>query len=363
MKIGIFTFHRATNAGANLQAFAFQHFLVLNGFNSEFVDYIPNSEVSHETVIKKVAHTFKSLINPKSRKITKKAQKYEAFQKKFLCISDEKYCGDNSILNKKLDYDVLISGSDQIFNLSLSKNSIAYYLPFNYGYKFSYASSFGRENISDEEKNAIIKYLPSFDDVSFRETSGYEIVSQLNHLTKKNIVVDPVFLIDVSEWEKFTKTTERKKFIFAYIMEASEAIQNTLEWIYTKFPELNVFILYGSNCKLKLSFKHKILSIVDPIDFLSLVKNSEFNVTNSFHGLALSLIFRKKVYCCAHTSRNTRINNLLAIIHQEHKLITNTTNDFSFVDSNYDKSDLENMISFSRNYVLNNLNVANKSTK
>ena len=41
MKIGIFTFHRASNYGAVLQAYALQEYLSSQGYETCVVDYVP----------------------------------------------------------------------------------------------------------------------------------------------------------------------------------------------------------------------------------------------------------------------------------------------------------------------------------
>ncbi len=43
MKIGILTFHRAKNFGANLQAYALNEYICKQNYNCEIVDFYPNN--------------------------------------------------------------------------------------------------------------------------------------------------------------------------------------------------------------------------------------------------------------------------------------------------------------------------------
>lgn len=50
-----------------------------------------------------------------------------------------------------------------------------------------------------------------------------------------------------------------------------------------------------------------------PKEFIYMLRNSEYVVTNSFHGLALSILFKKKVIPFCSLDRNSRIESLLRV--------------------------------------------------
>ena len=357
MSVGIFTFHRAINAGASLQAYALQTFLRNNGLDAEIVDFVPNSDISKPSFKRLFLHKMKCILSSKTRKKDKLAKRYDGFRKKYIKLSAKTYNGDSEMLRASLDYDCLISGSDQILNLTLSNNSISYYLPFKYHVnKISYASSFGRSEISSNEKEAIKKYLVDFKELSFREESGYNIVYKEIGLKQRNIVVDPVFLLSKEEWNNLLKPKKRKKYMLAYCMEYSPWMEKTIIDVHKKNPELELLLLVGSNCNYSFPFKTKKTIGADPLQFLSLIQGAEIIITNSFHGLSFSIIFGKEVYCCSHSSRNARLTNLLSIICEKEKLIEKDTTEIYSIKLDGCPDKLNEVIKASKNYLLQAIN-------
>lgn len=200
VKIGIFTFHNQSNLGAVLQASALLNYLQNNykNANVEIINYYPNNAVFTNS---KFVHKLLSELKKIAEYIVdqdgfKRRKNFESYKKQYYVLSRDVYFGDKSLKKKKLEYDILISGSDQILNTTLTGKSVAYYLDFNTdAKKISYASSFGREEISDNETEYIKHKLINFSYLSMREQSGISIVDKLIN-KKANLVTDPVFLLE-----------------------------------------------------------------------------------------------------------------------------------------------------------------------
>ncbi len=359
MKIGILTFHREINYGACLQAYALLTHIKKIQNDTEIIDFVPNSEIDKRSWKRKTLHFFKTLVSFNEKKQQLKKKKFQSFYNKHLILSKEKLIGDNEARIANLQYQILISGSDQIFNLTLSDNSFTYYLPFNSITKISYGSSFGREKITDLEKWAILKYLPSFSNLSFREKNGYLIVNSLIKLKEENIVVDPVFLLSDFEWNLLIKKhiKKRKNYVFIYAMEKTKWLEKTIDLVSKKYPDYKLLLINGGNHKLNIKKKKKEIKIAGPEDFLALISEASIVVTNSFHGLAFALIFKKKIYCCAHSSKNTRLSNLLSMIGEDKKIIFENATKFEQIDGISALSKMEGYIHSSKNYLLKNLKV------
>ena len=356
MKIGILTFHREINSGANLQAFALTNYLNNCGYHAELIDFVPNSGIDRRSLKRKILHLLKLFIVRSARAERAKIVKFRRFQEDYYKKSKTIFYGDRELLNAKLNYDVLISGSDQILNLTLSDLSFSYYLPFDDAIKISYASSFGRDNISDIEKWAIMKYLPSFKSLSFREKSGYSITSSLINVKEKNIVVDPVFLLTKDEWIALVKEKKmRKKYILVYAMEQSEWIEKTVDQVSSQFANYEVKIIYGTNCKLNTNIHLKSIKNVGPIEFLRFFYEAGIVITNSFHGLAFSMIFGKKTYCCSHSTKNARIYNLLQMAGEERKIIDSKNHKIDYVDGDFAYKAINHLILMSKKYINDSL--------
>ena len=356
-KIGVITFHRANNLGAVLQAYALFEYLNENICQTEVIDYYPNNSIpAKNTFLRKALRVGKKTICGKKQK-----NRYRRFGKfkefiNLLHVSPQAYYGDEAIEAAPPQYDLLISGSDQILNTTLTGNSKAYYLDFAQNTpKISYASSFGRMEISDCEREYIHSYLKDFRSLSAREESGKEIMEQ--ELGQKvELVVDPVFLLSKEEWENLTTPMHEEKYIFVYAMESTSWLVEAIEQVRNDY-NLPIKIVLGGNFQLPV--EGTVDSCCGPQEFLSYIKNAECVVTNSFHGTAFSIIFEKKFVCVAHSCKNTRLENLCKMAGSLDQMVTNSNTKYiigkSEIDGSYAQRKIIDSVTLSKEYLQNNV--------
>ena len=226
MKAGIVTIHTDFNYGAVLQAVATQKFLELNGVNAEIIDY-ENKEIAKQfklfykqgktlfgygvTFVRNVffgrffyyKHAIKNLDS--YRKKTKI---------KYITIDDL----------KNVDYDLLIAGSDQIWNSEITGELDPVFL-LDFGQrskKISLATSMGSHILSDEEKEKFRAVLRQYSAISVREKFAK---CQLDKLTSKKVKVllDPTLLLNKTVWwrefARYSKyANKREKYILTYFV-------------------------------------------------------------------------------------------------------------------------------------------------
>lgn len=357
MKIGILTFHRANNLGAALQAFALQKYIEDNLYKCDIIDFYPNNSIPKDYKgIKKILRACKRIMMyPFTGKRRERDKKFDDFRKEYNIITKQHYYGDKDIEGKLEEYDVIVSGSDQILNTTLTGNSKAYYLSFFKGKKISYASSFGRYDISSNEIKLIRSELIKFSAISVRERSAAEIIK--NEIGKDpKLVLDPVFLLNKKTWSNMCNKALvlPEKYIFVYLMEGSANIERIVKALKDK-TGLPILVVLGAG-KLRVKDVIKDFSC-GPKDFLRYIRDAEYIVTNSFHGIAFSLIFEKKFYCIAHSSRNTRLENILQLINQREKMISSIVDSYDdkLVEKYGDTNILERYIDISKDYLMKNL--------
>ena len=327
MKAGLITFHRANNIGAQLQTYALYTYVNRNVCDIEVIDYAPNNlRVDKNEFVNCIKNIVKVYLRKLSKSEIERRKKFEKFRKNRFKTSDALYLGDKEIFRNPPKYDLLISGSDQILNLTLSGESKAYYLGFSdHVRKVTYGSSFGRSNISEEEISCIRTELPKFSSISCREIQAKNIIDGLIN-SDCELVVDPVFLLDINDWKDIShhKKVKEHNYIFVYAMEVNALLVNTVEAAKSKY-NLPVIVVYGGNDKSGVN------GFVDnacgPDDFINYIENSSLVLTNSFHGASLALIFGKKLITVAHSLRNDRLSNLYSEIGSEDKLINNIDNE------------------------------------
>jgi hypothetical protein len=313
------------NYGAVLQGYALQKFLTSKDYEVKILDYEANREQINRGFVQYYLRFVKALkkyscrvfiaklITLLPRKVKAHLMKgYESLRKrnfqKFvdqnLFFTDRSYDNYAAILqdNPKLskDFDVFLVGSDQVWNSSSPLNWLnTYLLGFtNHPEKISYASS-----VSSEIPNDLVEFykerLSKFKHISVREEeSAKEIEKILGYKPKVN--VDPTLLLNAEQWNEVAKQPTQlvqKPYIFVYDLYQSESILPVVEKIAKKERVKYVNytpILFAR----RLRYPHLEYTFYTdgPSEFLWYLKESDFVVTSSFHGVVFSVVFRKPFY-------------------------------------------------------------------
>ena len=286
--VSIFNFWWAANYGANLTAYAIQQ-LIENSIlidNSDFQQYLCDSNQDF----------------------------HYNFAKKYLMTS-------NNYLKLSLDneFNTYIVGSDQVFRFEyIIKKTWQYLLDFvnSDKKKIAFSASFGvdkekflRENSSETIEH--MKYsLKSFDFVSVREKSGVEICKELFDVDAEWII-DPVFIMDTSNYDELIKnsTKDFSNKIVSYVLDTNKEYKNAHKYFSKKY-NLEVIELANSNESIE--------------NWLAAIKNCEFLITDSFHGMCFAIIFNKPFICLANKQRGaSRFESILEMLNIENQCIDN----------------------------------------
>ncbi|MDU7548964.1 polysaccharide pyruvyl transferase family protein [Clostridium perfringens] len=347
MKVGIITYHCAHNCGAMLQSYALQETIKKLGYNVEIVDYRPEIITQgYKIRLRRSNNLIKDSIYLllTYHKQKKKYKLFEEFESNYFCLSEKKYICDIDFLEFKSKYNILVCGSDQIWNMDLNGESPVYFLDFDdfYGKRISYAASIGTSKIKDKYIEKTKFYIKNFDFISLREKQGKK---EIQKLTTKNVeqVLDPVFLLEENEWNNLENKEMGINYDYAiiYVMEENPLIQEISKFI---SEELKLKVICISNSIRNKKYIYKNLSNVGPKEFVSLIKNAKLVCTNSFHGTCLSIIFRKQFLSIAHSTLNSRIESVLDIFNlKEHCINTIPSSKIEFekiINSNLDKVEL-----------------------
>lgn len=258
-KIGICTLYFANNFGAILQAFSLQEVLKKMGYDVQFL---------------------------KLRSVEKQTgtSNLEQFKesKTYLNISEKVY--DNT----KDKYDVIIIGSDEVWNLN--NNS------------FEHLDEYFGINLKADK---IITYAPSANGTTIeklREVYGnkvdfstIDVLSARDKTTQKLIkdasgrdstmVLDPTLLMDSFDSYAVYKEPEEKDYIVIYGYNFSKVEQKKIK----EFANKNNKKVYS------LAFKQDWCETLEAniFEFLGYIKKADYIITNTFHGLLFSIILEK----------------------------------------------------------------------
>jgi hypothetical protein len=306
MKIGIITFHWATNYGAILQAYALQTYLENLGHEVWIINYKPKH---YELTYKKIFTNLYLLYDLKgSLQQIRKEKILDKFRKQKLNLT-ERYYSTEELQNNPPKFDIYISGSDQILNPSFTLNgdkkpSSAYYLNFGNDRikRYGYAVSFGCVNYPINAKLLAEPLLQKFDFITVRENSGINILKSMNYF-KTEVVPDPTLLIDSSEYTKLIEYDHNSGKTYNYV------------YILRNFIFRNELNKYVKNIKYADKNEYSVSK------WLSNIKNAEFVVTNSYHGVIFCLHFEVPFIVVLETKENVGMNDRFYTLLQQLELV------------------------------------------
>ncbi|HWT76042.1 MAG TPA: polysaccharide pyruvyl transferase family protein [Mobilitalea sp.] len=327
MRIGILTFHRASNYGAVLQAYALQSAIRKLQPDCEIIDYRNETMEAANHVFyimsKKAGpkHILAALLNAPLRFYRK--MEFQSFRKRQLMLSEVIHPENKSRCDEL--FDLLVVGSDQVWNDTITGFDKMFFLDIikNNKKKYSYAASFGFHDIPALLTKEYKDLLASFSWLSVREESGRQII---NKLLKRDVLVhvDPTFLLGSDEWERLCLPVKKKgKYILIYSINKNINLIDFAKSL-SKQKNLPIIYLLMDITSMKKYPGMKFAFSPSPQKFISLIKDADTVVTNSFHGTAFSVIFRKNFYVEVDygDKYNDRIDSLLGNLNLRSRIIT-----------------------------------------
>ncbi len=319
MQIKTITCHDVYNYGASLQALALQTYLESLGHRVEIIDYKPDYlcgdfylwSVDNPIYEKPVVKQFYLLAKLPCRLLSlKRKKKFDDFTRKFLKLTSCRYHSYEELKANPPQADVYIAGSDQIWNTYfMNGRDPAFYLDFapESAKRISYAASFATTDVPDTFQPFVSGMLKNFDAVSIRERCSLPLLEKLGR-TDGIAVCDPVFLLTREQWEALLPVEhENEDYILVYDTEKSDRIKNIAQRI-AKEKNLRIYNVSG----FPVGYADKELWSSSPIDFLKMVHDAKFIVSNSFHATAFSMIFERD-FCVVNRTEgiNERMKSLL----------------------------------------------------
>ena len=319
MKIGILTYHRAENYGALLQAYALRTYLQSKGHDVSFVDYWPDYHMNYFKLFSwkrfmaanwkgKIAYLLGATVWLCPRKT--RSKRLQRFIHERLGVTGEPRYDEKT--KKTEHYDVSVYGSDQIWrkqNMGGVGFDDWYFGAENVvaDKKIVYAGSMGTVKTSEKDDEYVKKMMRNFEHISVREADLDLYLKGLGVTSQQ--VIDPVFLLSKEEWEAVADKKQKKgKYILFYnLLNRPESVRFADKL--SKETGLPIMELNK-----KMSFKHlgkRYISGASVEEFLRLVHDAEYVVSNSFHGVAFSLIFQKQFFAVGFGERGNRVKSLL----------------------------------------------------
>lgn len=345
-KIGLVTAHHVTNYGALLQSYAMQQVIKTFGFKTEIIDYkafrlrrginlyislIPFlwNQFKDSRKLKKI-NSQRQLDQLHKENRVKRIEKKKKFEESKL-ENIKVYEGIDALRKASESCDAVLIGSDQMWTPGTSFTAYQSLRFVKKGIrKISYATSLGVSQYPRYCYDSARDMWKSFDFLSVREQQGADIIKEISPETKVKVVCDPTYLLTKQQWnEKIpVKKLSSEKYVLCYFLGNSDQ-QMMMARDYAKLKGVKCYTILSdeSECSCDTTFADKLITGASVEDFINWIRGAECVITDSFHGLAFSVInekdffifYRRKIGVGGH--RNARIDNILDMWKLQDRLI------------------------------------------
>lgn len=287
-KIGIITLHFYENFGSVLQAYALLKKIedLYTDAEITILNYIPEGSRYAYFSNKKLLDRYEE-----------KRKLFDTFRRDILGVSEVTLTGKDLFDLDSFDY--LITGSDQVWNPSITHLDPVYFLGFasSKTVKISYAASLAVSSSDPQMTDNIFRqFLPGFDFISIRENVHEEYIQSFTDVKVKT-VVDPTLLLSKKDYEPIISKDSlcEEKYILMYFLTHDPNAIDIANMLAHKFGLK--LIHYFADMPERLFYSNsENFAFAGPEEFLWYVNNAELVFTNSFHGTIFSILFEKPFY-------------------------------------------------------------------
>ena len=321
---GIITFLHNNNFGSALQAYALQRTVRELGMECEHLDYRPDRAEKIRNLLASGNSLELVLEGMRKRDVVEehsgallKSQAIPAFYAERMWMSEP--CRNRKELRERSrDLDLLICGSDQIWN-PVWLNP-AYFLTFaaKEQPRIAYAVSLGVSRMPKESKvRKIRQWTEDFRAISVREQEGADLLEQMTG-RKAAVMPDPVCLLTEDAWTQLAKKApEGEPYLLCYFIGDQPFYWSRVRELQRE-TGLRVLVLPVTAGSYRSGYE--LLDGADPETFLSAVKHAAYFCTDSFHGLVFGTIFGTKTETLRRyrdddpESKNSRVDHFQRLI-------------------------------------------------
>lgn len=306
MKVAILTQPLGKNYGGIIQAWALQRVIKRKGYNPVTINRKFNRTGKLYDFYRSVRRFFLRLTGKKVGIINIYKnndiiyENTERFIARHLSMSEP--LKSTKMLKRhflKNEYCAVIVGSDQTWRPCYSPNIYNYFLDFiseERMLKIAYASSFGTDQweFTRQQANACAQLAKGFDAVSVREDSGVKLCK--THLDiDAELVLDPTLLLDILDYQKLIsdRLNSKTEGLYTYFLDRDDKIEDFVSRMSKRIKE-PVFSCQARH-NLRSSTSNVLVDYIMPDveDWLAGFANSNFVITDSFHGMVFSIVFEK----------------------------------------------------------------------
>ena len=343
MTVKVITRHAPSNYGSLLQSIATQTVLEHLGYECKMIDYQRKDERGIRMVLNQVSRK-KDFSSPLKKlfyiiiryPVEKYAQcRFDRMRNRYLKMT--KRCTTPEDLSQ-LKADAFMTGSDQVWGPVITgMYDAAYFLQFATGgaKRLSYAASFGKTNFDAATTRVYQQMLASYDKITVREDSAVQMLESWGAKNCYGQVLDPTLLLSADEWidllvyEEMQIKYASQKYILVYQIHNDRQLSS---YALRLAAHTGLKLLRVNPFMHQVHRGGKFVLCPDVTEFLSLIKNATYIVTDSFHGTCFSLTFEKQfIEVLPNITTGTRNQSILALTGLSNRIVYDF-DDFSIIN-------------------------------
>lgn len=354
-KMALITLHNVKNYGSVLQTYATQYYFEQMGYEVITIDYRRPWETSIGYWFYMNEKSLKGLVRNIVYIPSKIIQnfRFNKFLNDRIHLSERIYKSEEDLIENPISADIYCTGSDQVWNSGWNEGIIpAYFLSFIKKHsdsnikKISFSASFGNSNLSDTESKEVYQYLRDYDLITVREKKSAEMLKDKLKLNAYEIL-DPTLQISGDFWKLIcsSKRLIKRKYVLLIQLNRNYDFDN----IAVDFAKKKNIILVRLCLRIDqvvLPGKKVIIPKVE--DYISLIRDSEYVLTDSFHALSFCLNLNKQFYCYFPEKYSERLKSILELTGLEARAIIGKKCTFS--DKPIDFSTVNKFLEQKREY-------------
>lgn len=329
MKIAILTQPLHNNYGGLLQAFALQHHLKNSGHDVLTVNFgwqykLPYfgiksviGNIVRKYILRRPIGSVLPITDEQKREIGQHTNKFTA---EHIRTTQDIYSISELDYIKNYHFDAYIVGSDQVWRPAYSPGMSAFFLSFlgenDTANRIAYAASFGVDHCDEFSSEQLVEYgklLKRFDAIGVREDTAVELCYQ-NFGVDAQHVIDPTLLLDKEVYCKLVEQDSIPKNngnMMVYVLDKAPEKQEIIQLVASERGLTPFTVMPESS------------GVYPPVtQWLRGFMDAEYVVTDSFHGVAFSIIFNKPFIAIGNRDRGlARFTSILKLFELESRLV------------------------------------------
>ena len=324
-RVGVITFLHNHNYGSSLQAYALQRVIREMGHDCVHLDYDPDRREKVLNLIRTRNHPKLILEGLRKKQVLtdqagarRKRELFSAFYRDHLRLT-ERCRNQKELRAQSRDREILICGSDQIWN-PVWLNP-AYFLTFapKGTVKAAYAASLGiRRRPAEEKVRQIRRWTADFQNISVREEEGANLLKEMTG-RQADVMPDPVCLLTAEEWSGLAgPPPAAEPYLLCYFIGENRQYWEKAEALRKETGCRVIVLPVTAESYAEADQRHySLMDGAGPEAFLGAVQNAALLCTDSFHGLAFATIFGTETRVLRRyreedpESKNSRIDHFL----------------------------------------------------